>query len=314
MDLLGGLIVRSWLIGFVVLSSIGSWGIAQESIRHSLFIAGPIFTGILDESGREVWDAGRPGARDGWVLDNGNVLVCWSDEVRELTRDRRETVFHYRLSNENQELGTAQRLTDGKTLITELGAKPVLMEVAPDGSVARRFPLLPETDNAHMQTRMARKLASGNYLVPHLLAFKVKEYDPAGKVVREIATDGAEVGGRAAENWPFTAIRLSNGNTVVNLTHGNKTVEFDAEGRIVWQASNADVPGNPFADPCGGQRLPNGNTVIASYGAIGDIGVVKIFELNRDKQIVWQYTGPHRAHEVQVLTTNGEPIPSPALR
>ncbi len=63
-----------------------------------------------------------------------------------------------------------------------------------------------------------------------------------------------------------------------------------------------------------GQRLPNGNTVIASYGAPGDVGVVKIFELNRDKQIVWQYTGPHRAHEIQVLTTNGEPIPSPALR
>ena len=30
---------------------------------------------------------------------------------------------------------------------------------------------------------MARKLPNGNYLVPHLLAFKVKEYTPEGKVV-----------------------------------------------------------------------------------------------------------------------------------
>jgi hypothetical protein len=306
--------VRNWARCLVVLFAFGSPLLAQEPIAHSLFIAGPTFTGILDESGKEVWDAGRAGARDGEVLANGNVLICWSDEVRELTRDKKETVFHYRLSKENQELGTAQRLSDGRTLITELGAKPVLLEVDPDGAVAHRVPLLPETDNAHMQTRMARKLANGNYLVPHLLAFKVKEYDSRGKVVRELATDGAELGGRAAENWPFTAIRLANGNTVVNLTHGNKRVEFDPEGRAVWQASNTDVAGKPFADPCGGQRLPNGNTVIASYGASGEVGVVKVFELNRDKQIVWKYTGPHRAHEVQVLTTNGIALPNPASR
>lgn len=306
--------MRNWARCLVVLFAFGSPLLAQEPIAHSLFIAGPTFTGILDESGKEVWDAGRAGARDGEVLANGNVLICWSDEVRELTRDKKETVFHYRLSKENQELGTAQRLSDGRTLITELGAKPMLLEVNPDGTVAHRVPLLPETDNAHMQTRMARKLANGNYLVPHLLAFKVKEYDPKGEVVCELATDGAELGGRGAENWPFTAIRLENGNTVVNLTHGNKTVEFDPEGRIAWQASNTDVAGKPFADPCGGERLPNGNTVIASYGASGEVGVVKVFELNRDKQIVWKYTGPHRAHEIQVLTTNGIPIPKPAMR
>lgn len=306
--------MKNCIVTIVAMIAFGSSAWGQSPIKHSLFIAGPSFTGILDESGKEVWDSGRAGARDGEVLENGNVLICWSDEVREMTRDKKETVFHYRLSKENQELGTAQRLADGRTLITELGAKPTLLEVNPDGTVALRVPLQPETDNAHMQTRMARKLANGNYLVPHLLAFKVKEYDPSGKVVREIATDGAELGGRAAENWPFTAIRLENGNTVVNLTHGNKTVEFDSAGRIFWQASNADVEGKPFADPCGGQRLPNGNTVIASYGARADEGVVKIFELNRDKQIVWQYTGPYRAHEVQVLSINGQPISGTAQR
>ena len=60
----------------------------------------------------------------------------------------------------------------------------------------------------------------------------------------------------------------------------------------------------PFVDPCGGQRLPNGNTVIASYGAQQGI---KVFEVTRDKKIVWTYT-KHRAHEIQVLTTNGKPI------
>jgi hypothetical protein len=163
-----------------------------------------------------------------------------------------------------------------------------------------------------MQTRMARKLPNGNYLVPHLLAFKVKEYSPKGEVVSEFKTDLPEVGGRTEENWPFTAIRLENGNTLVNLTHGNKTVELDPAGKIVWKVTNNDLPGKPFADPCGAQRLPNGNTVIASYAAAAK--AVKVFEITRDKRIVWTYEGPFRAHEIQVLTTNGEPLPGTPLK
>ncbi len=306
--------MRCRILFVSLLFLLGSSALAQEAPRHSLFIAGPTFTGILDEDGQEVWNAGRAGARDGWVLDNGNVLICWTDEVRELTREKRETVFHYRLSNDNQELGTVQRLADGKTLITELGPKPALLEVDSDGKISHRVPLQPETDNAHMQTRMARKLPNGNYLVPHLLAFKVKEYDPSGQVVREFKTDLEELGGRAAENWPFTAIRLANGNTLVNLTHGNKTVELDPAGKVIWKASNEDVAGQPFDDPCGAQRLPNGNTVITSYHAKAEAGVVKIFELTPDKKIVWQYAGPHPAHEFQVLTTNGRPVEGTPLR
>ena len=279
--------------------------IRADDIRHSFFIAGPTFTGIIDEDGKEAWDSGRPAARDGFVLPNGNVLIAWSDEVKEFTRDK-QIVFRYAKAAENKEIGTVERLDNGRTLITELGPQPRLMEVDAQGKIVVQFPLQPETDNAHMQTRMARKLAGGNYLVPHLLAFKVKEYSPRGEVVQEFKTDFEELGGRPAENWPFTAIRLANGHTLVNLTHGNKTVELDAAGQIVWKISNDNFPTEkPFADPCGGQRLPNGNTVIASYASQRPI---KIFEVTADKKIVWTYTGPHRAHEIQILTTNGKPL------
>lgn len=278
---------------------------AFAEIKHSFFIAGPSFTGIIDEDNKEVWNAGKAGARDGYVLPSGNVLIAWANEVRELTRDGKE-LFRYALAGENKELGTVQPLGEDRFLITELGPKPRLLEVTRDGKIAVDVPLQPETTNAHMQTRMARKLPNGNYLVPHLLAFQVKEYAPDGCVVQTLTTDLPEIGGRKAENWPFTAIRLENGNTLVNLTHGNRTAEFDPQGKIVWQISNADFPEEkPFADPCGGQRLPNGNTVIASYGSQGPI---KIFEVTPEKKIVWKYTGKHRAHEIQILTTNGEPI------
>ena len=283
----------------------------DEPVRHSFFIAGPTFTGIIGEEGQELWNADKPAARDGFVLPNGNVLIAWSDEVKEITR-KKEVVFHFQRSPENREIGTVERLDNGRTLITELGPKPRLLEVEANGKIAVEFALQPETDNAHMQTRMARKLPGGNYLVPHLLAFKVKEYSPQGEVLKAFKTDLDELGGAKAENWPFTAIRLANGNTLVNLTHGNKTVELDTAGKVMWKISNADFPEEkPFADPCGGQRLPNGNTVIASYGSQGDI---KVFEVTREKQIVWKYTGPHRAHEIQVLTTNGKPIEGKPLK
>jgi hypothetical protein len=285
---------------------------ASAPLKHSFFLAGPTFTGIIGEDGSEVWNAGRAAARDGFVLDSGNVLVAWADEVVEFTREKKEVVFRYKKSAENKEIGTAERLANGNTLITELGPKPRLLEVDREGKITLDFPLQPETDNAHMQTRMARKLPSGNYLVPHLLAFKVKEYTPEGKVVRELKTDLDSLGGRAAKNWPFTAIELDGGKLLVNLTNGNKTVELDRAGNVVWQISNADFPKEqPFADPCGGQRLPNGNTVIASYGAKGPI---KAFEVTPDKQIVWTYTGKHRIHELQILTTNGKPVEGRPLK
>ena len=283
---------------------------ADEPIRHSFFVAGPNFTGIIGEDGSEGWNSGRPGARDGWVLENGNLLIAWGDEVKEFTRSK-EVVFQYRLSASNKEIGTVEPLAEGRRLITELGPQPRLIEVDRTGKVLVEVPLQPETDNAHMQTRMARKLANGNYLVPHLLAFQVKEYSPEGKVVRVWKTDREEFGGRPAENWPFTAIRLDNGNTLVSLTHGNRVAEFGPDGNVTWTVAQADLPEHPFDDACGCQRLPNGNTVISAYHASKGI---KLFEVNRNKQLVWKFEGPQRVHHFQILTTNGTPLPGRPLR
>lgn len=283
---------------------------AADPITHSLFIAGPNFTGIINDAGQVEWDAGEKGARDGFILTSGNALIAWSKEVREITRDSK-VVFRYALSTDNSEIGTVQRLPSGNTLITELGRKPRLIEVTPAGKVEVDVALQPETDNAHMQTRMARKLSNGNYLVPHLLAFKVKEYRPDGSIEGEIKTDLEALGGRAAENWPFTAIRLDNGHTLTTLTHGNKVVEWDAKGQLFWSVSNDDLEGKPLVDPCGAQRLPGGNTMIASYGATQG---VKMLEVTPDKRVVWKYDGPFRAHELQVLTTNGKALEGQPLK
>jgi hypothetical protein len=295
---------------FFALTSSANWLHADEPIRHSFFVAGPNFTGVIGEDGKEMWDSGRPGARDGWVLDNGNLLIAWSDEIKEFTPSK-ELVFEYRLNPVNKEIGTVEPLAEGRRLITELGPKPRLMEVDSNGKIAIDVPLQPETDNAHMQTRMARKLPGGNYLVPHLLAFQVKEYTPEGKVTRVWKTDLEEFGGRKAENWPFTAIRLENGNTLVSLTHGNRVVEIGPEGSVEWTICQSDLPEHPFDDACGCQRLPNGNTVISAYHASTG---TKLFEVNRKKEMVWKFEGPQRVHHFQILTTNGKQLTGRPLR
>ena len=274
------------------------------AIRHSYLVMGG-HTAIIDEDGKAAWEYAG-GTRDGFVLPNGNLLLAFSDRVEEVTRDKK-IVFSYQRSKENSEIGTTQRLANGHTLITELGVRPRLMEVNPKGEVVVDFPLQPETENAHMQTRMARQLKNGNFLVPHLLAFAIKEYSPDGKIVNIIKTDLDDIGGRPAENWPFTAIRLENGNTVASLTHGNKVVEFNPRGEIVWKVTNDDVKGL-FKDPCGSQRLANGNTVIGSHAASSGISMV---EVNTDKKIVWTSEHPLAAgvHHFQILTTNGQPEP-----
>lgn len=307
------LIARSFvgMLGLIAMSLVPCDGFlfAQDTIKHSYLVLGAK-TAIIGEDGTSVWEYAG-GSRDGFVLPNGNVLLAYSNRVEEVTTGN-QVVFSYKLDPANKEIGTAQRLYNGNTLVTELGPKPRLLEVDSKGAIAAQIGLEPETDNAHMQTRMARQLRNGNYLVPHLLAFAIKEYTPRGQIVRTIKTDLESLGGRPAENWPFTAIRLDNGHTVASLTHGNKVVEFDAQGQLVWKVTNDDV-GGLFKDPCGSQRLANGNTVIGSHGANTGISMV---EVTPENKIVWTSDHPFAAgvHHFQILSTNGVKEPGMPLK
>lgn len=278
--------------------------VSEQGIRHSFLLTGSKMTAIFNEDSEVIWWI-KGGSRDGTVLQNGNILICEAKRVVEYVKGTTDIVWSYKLNRKkNKEIAAAWRLEDGNTLLVENGATPRLLEITQEGEVAVEFALQPETDNAHMQSRMARKLPNGNYLVPHLLAFSVKEYSPTGEVVREIKTDLAELGGREDRNWPFTAIRKEDGSTVVNLTNGNKTVIFDAEGKVLWRCDNADVA-DRFADPCGGHLLPNSNFVIGSYGQ-KDRKKPIFFEVTPEKKVVWEFFHPlAKSHEIHVLTTNG---------
>lgn len=285
-----------------VFSLAGPFGqqISDSGIRHSFLMTGSK-TAIVGEDCEIVWEVPKK-SRDGEVLANGNVLVTFAGEVKEFTREG-EVVFHYRLADGNKEIATATRLSDGRTMIAEMGLRPRIVEVDPKGKVLLEVPVKPETDNTHMQIRMARKLPNGNYLVPHLLAFAIKEYHRTGEVVRTIKTDLPELGGRPMKNWPFTAIVMEDGRIMANLTNGNKTVIFSETGKVEWM-----YLGPLCADPCGGQVLGNGNLVTCQYGQRSD-GKPDALEITPEKEVVWEFRadGFRGLHEIHVLTTNGKP-------
>jgi hypothetical protein len=275
-------------------------------ITHS-FLATGAETYIRSGDGRRVWSYPHS-TRDGWVLPGGNILLAVSKSedypggaVVELTREGK-TVFVFK--GTQAEVNTAQALSNGNILLTEAGEKPRLLEVNRQGAIVVEVPLSCQTTNQHMESRMARKLANGNYLVPQLLDKVVREYTPAGKIVWEVHTP----------NWPFTAIRLANGDTLIDCTYGNQVIEVNSDGKTVWELSNQDLAKPLIKDACGGQRLPNGNTVITSYGIGAD--QTKLLEVTPDKKVVWTYAdeGKNGIHHFQILDTNGSVVEGTPLR
>jgi hypothetical protein len=207
-------------------------------------------------------------------------------------------------------VNTVQAVGEGRYMLVEAGNQPRILEVDREGKILVEVRIQAQTKDPHLQSRMTRKLANGNYLVPQLLDMVVREYTPEGKIVWEAKTPE-----EPKESWPFTAIRLESGNTLVNCTHGKQVVEFDKEGKIVWQLTNADLPGELLQDPCGAQRLPNGNTVIASYGQ-NKPGEVKLLEVTPEKKVVWMYRDgkDHGIHEFQIVETNGKALEGAAMK
>jgi outer membrane protein assembly factor BamB len=291
------------------LTSVDAYG-EEEAVRHSFLGVGKANqVVIVNELGKVEWKLEMPGS-DGWVLANGNVLAAIYPTagfphggVVEVERATNKIVFQYK--GQQREISTVQPLPNGELLIAELGPQPRALVVDREGAVTRSMPLQCQKKNVHMQTRMLRMLPNGNYLAPHLLDFAVKEYNPkTGVVVQTLSTDDR---GRQKRDWPFTAIRLADGNTLIGCTNGNRVIEVDAKGAIVWSVTNEDLGEPLIDDACGVQRLPNGNTVISSYHAKGDR--VKLLEVTREKQIVWRFSGMKAGfHHFQILTTNGKPV------
>ncbi len=297
---------RSWFacaLGVLLLSPLAQ---AEDTVSHGFLATGGA-TYIRNHQGEVTWKY-PDGTRDGWVLPDGRILLALSKNatypggaVVEV-KDKTHTKLIFK--GTQSEINTVEPLANGHVLLTEAGAKPRLLEVDLDGKIIVEVPIQAQTKDHHLQTRMSRKLANGNYLVPQLLDRVVREYTPEGKIVWEVKTP----------NMPFTAIRLPNGNTLIGCTLGDLVIEVDPAGKTIWSVTNDDLPGRPINDACGVQRLPNGNTVITSHHAKGN--EVRLTEVTPAKQVVWTHRDATKPgiHHFQILDTNGKPLDGRPLK
>jgi hypothetical protein len=292
-----------------------------ETPQHG-FLACGSQTYIVNGHGKKIWTF-EHGTRDGYVLPDGEILLTlnrssdYPGGAVVLASQKAGAEPKLVWQGTQAEVNSAQPTAMGTIVLTEAGPQPRLIEVDRTGKVLVEFPLECQLENHHMQTRMARKLADGSYLAPHLLDFAVRRYDHRGKVLDELRTAMRSEADQPLETWPFTAIRHGQEQTLVCLTHGNRVVDFDRNGAITWQLSNDDLPGPWLQDPCGAQVLDNGNIVVTSYAAgQADPAAPKLLEVTRDKQVVWTYSDDqaHGIHHFQILDSDGEPLSSPPLK
>lgn len=263
------------------------------------YTAGKVF--LVGTNGKIEWEHPAKNCNDLWVLPNGNLLFSTGRGVLEVTREKAE-VFRY---ESKSEIFACQRLSDGNTFVAECNAGR-LIEIAPDGRIAKEIRLLPEgKDGGHAYIRNARKLADGHYLVSHYGDQVVREYDKDGKIVREIPAIGG----------PHSAVRLPNGNTVVacgDLKGGSRVFEVDPAGRTVWQVANGDLPGIAFTFMAGFHRLPNGNTLISNWLGHGQFGKAPhLIEVTPQNKVVWTFadhTAMRTISTVIDLAVPGDPV------
>jgi len=228
---------------------------------------------LVDTEGRITWQYPAKGPQDVWILPNGNILFSHVKGAKEVTRGK-DVVWQYETADEN-EVHACQPLPEGTVMVAESGLMRII-EVDREGRIAKEVKLTTETTNTHAQMRCARKLANGHYLVGQWGDGVVREYGPAGEIVGEIPQEQA-----------FGGIRLPDGNTLIATGDAHRLLEVNAEGKVVWEINENDLPGNPLRFVAGMQRLPNGNTLVCNWGGHGHVGEQpQVFEVTRDKRVV----------------------------
>ena len=291
---------------------------------HRLVIQGNEKLAIVDAEGSIEWEMPWGGIHDIHVLENGNIMVQQGAAVVvEIDRKTKQVVWSYDSSKQNGndgkkvEVHAFQPLGDGNVMIAESGPARII-EIDRKGNLQKQVPLQVDQPHPHRDTRLVRKLATGNYLVCHEGDGVVREYDAdSGKVVWEYAVPLFEKprhkghGPEAFGNQTFGAVRLPNDNTLISTGNGHGVLEVSPEKEIVWKLEQNELPGITLAWVTTLEVLPNGHYVIGNCHAGPDNPIV--FELDpKTKQVVWTFDQyevfGNSAPSSQILDVSGEVI------
>lgn len=268
---------------------------------HRLITQGNDKLVIVDADGNTEWEMKWGGIHDVHVLKNGHILVQQGGaKVAEIDPKTKEVVWSYDSANQNGnegkpiEVHAFQPLPNGHLMIAESGAGRII-EVDRDGKIHKQIKLKVNHPHPHTDTRLARKLSNGNYLVCHEGDGFVREYDgKSGDVTweYEVPMFGKEArGGHGPEafgNKCFAAVRLANGNTLIATGNGHSVIEVTPAKEVVWKIEQKDLPGITLAWVTTLEVLPNGHYVIGNCHA-GERQPLLVELDPKTKKVVWQF-------------------------
>lgn len=275
---------------------------------------------IVAEDGLLAWEYKIGPLHDLHSLPNGNVLFQsdWRTII-EVDPKTNQLVWSYQAgkdaSGRRVEVHAFQRLENGNTLIAESGI-PRLIEVDASGEISHEIAIQVSQSHPHRDTRLVRKLPSGNYLVCHEGDGRVTEYSETGAIVWDYQVplfDRPPASGHGPEaygNQCFAALRLDSGNTLIATGNGHRVLEVTPAKQIVWKLEQDELPAVQLAWVTTLQVLPSGNIVIGNCHA-GEENP-QIIEITREKKVVWQFHDfEHFGNSLtnsQVLSIDGSPI------
>lgn len=267
---------------------------------HPLVTQGNDKLAVVGADGKIEWQMPWGGIHDVHVLPNGNLMVQQgANKVVEIDREKRQVVWTYDSAKANGNSGKPvevhafQPLGDGRVMIAESGPARII-EVDRQGKLLHEVKLKVDHPHPHTDTRLVRKLATGNYLVCHEGDGAVREYAPDGKIVWEYEVplfgqsprDGH--GPEAFGNKCFSAVRLPNGNTLIATGNGHSVLEVTPKKEIVWKLTQSELPGITLAWVTTLEVLPNGNYVIGNCHA--GAGQPLLIEIEpKSKRVVWRF-------------------------
>jgi len=206
----------------------------------------------LDGQGKVVWSYATPMIWHAVKLRNGNVLACSAGRmgggiVQEVDR-KGEVVWEYKAFAMD-----ARQLPNGNVLIADFTGLRVI-EVTRDKKIVW-------AEGLAAKVRGVERLANGNTLTASEAG--VAELSPDGKRVWEYPGPS------------YSAQRLPSGNTLITQYQKHRVIEVTPGKRIVWEFSEKL--------PCDAYRLPNGNTVMASFR--------RAVEVTPAGKIIWELEG-----------------------
>lgn len=266
-----------------------------------LLVQGKGQLAMVEPDGQISWSMKWGGIHDVHVLPNGHILVQQgAAKIAEIDPATKSVVWSYDSATQNGNVGKKievhafQPLGDGKLMIAESGAQRII-EIDRDGKLLKEIVLKVEHPHPHTDTRLARKLASGNYLVCHEGDGTVREYDgPSGQLVWEYEVpmfDREPKPGHGPEafgNKCFAAVRLPNGNTLIATGNGHSVIEVTPAKKVVWEIHQHDLPEITLAWVTTLEVLPNGHYVIGNCHA--GPGQPQVIELDpKTKKVVWKF-------------------------